>query len=102
MKHLIRLAALPVALLLLAPAVQAADAKKGEQLHNSQCISCHAARFGNNGSEIYTRANRRVTSLAGLQKQVTRCRDNLKVVWFDEDVDDVVAYLNATYYKFKE
>lgn len=102
MKHLNRLAALPLALLLLAPAAQAADAKRGEELHNNQCISCHAARFGNNGSDIYTRTNRRVTSLAGLKKQVTRCRDNLKVVWFDEDVDDVAAFLNKRYYKFKE
>ncbi|HEY0722034.1 MAG TPA: cytochrome c [Gammaproteobacteria bacterium] len=102
MKRLMRLAALPLVLLLLAPASQAADAKRGEQLHNSQCISCHATRFGNNGNDIYTRANRRVTSLAGLKKQVTRCRDNLSVTWFDEDVDDVVAYLNAHFYKFKE
>ncbi len=102
MKPLIRLAALPLALLLLAPAVQAADAKRGEELHNSQCISCHAARFGNNGSDIYTLANRRVTSLDGLKKQVTRCRDNLRVTWFDEEVDDVVVYLNKQFYKFKE
>lgn len=102
MKTMIRLAALPFALLLLAPASQAADAKRGEQLHNSQCVSCHAGRFGNNGNDIYTRDNRRVTSLAGLKKQVTRCRDNLKVVWFDEDVDDVTAYLNKQFYKFKE
>jgi mono/diheme cytochrome c family protein len=100
MKYLFRIAALPLLLAMFAPA-QAADIKKGEQLVNSQCISCHAARFGNNGSEIYTRPDRRVTSLAGLQKQVIRCRDNLKLTWFDEDVDDVVAFLNARYYKFK-
>lgn len=100
MKHLIRLTALPLLLAMFAPA-QAADIKKGELLVNSHCISCHAARFGNNGSEIYTRPDRRVTSLAGLQKQVIRCRDNLKLTWFDEDVDDVVAFLNARYYKFK-
>lgn len=102
MKNRLARAVLPLTLLLLAPHAQAADAKRGEQLHNSQCISCHASRFGNNGDDIYTRANRRVTSLAGLKKQVTRCRDNLKVVWFDEDVDDVVAFLNARHYKFKE
>jgi mono/diheme cytochrome c family protein len=100
MKHLIRTAALPLLLAIFAPA-QAADIKKGEQLVNTQCISCHAARFGSDGSEIYTRPDRRVTSLVGLQKQVIRCRDNLKLTWFDEDVDDVVAFLNTRYYKFK-
>lgn len=101
MKNVIRLAALPLALLLLIPAAQAADVKKGEQLINNHCISCHAASFGNNGSDIYTRPDRRVTSLAGLKKQVIRCRDNLKLTWFDEDVEDVVAFLNTRYYKFK-
>ena len=100
MKHLFRFAALPIMLAIFAPA-QAADIKKGEQLVNNQCISCHASRFGNNGSDIYTRPDRRVTSLAGLKKQVIRCRDNLGITWFDEDVDDVVAFLNARYYKFK-
>lgn len=101
MKYLVSLTALPLLLALWAPA-QAADIKKGEQLVNTQCISCHAARFGNNGSEIYTRPDRRVTSLVGLKKQVIRCRDNLGLTWFDEDVDDVVAYLNKQFYKFKE
>lgn len=100
MKHVFRFAALPLLFAMFAPA-HAADIKKGEQLVNTQCVSCHAARFGSNGSEIYTRPDHRVTSLTGLQKQVIRCRDNLKLTWFDEDVDDVVAFLNARYYKFK-
>ncbi len=101
MKHLLRLTALPLAILMFTPA-HAADIKKGEQLVKDNCISCHAAHFGNNGSDIYTRPNHRVTSLVGLKKQVIRCRDNLGLTWFDEDVDDVVAYLNTRYYKFKE
>ena len=79
---------------------QAADASRGATLHNEQCIACHAARFGDGGNEIYTRANRRVTSLPGLQKQVNRCKNNLQIVWFDEDVADVTAHLNATFYIF--
>jgi len=78
----------------------AADASRGATLHNEQCMGCHAARFGDGGNEIYTRKNRRVTSLAGLQKQVNRCKNNLQIVWFDEDVADVAAHLNATFYKF--
>lgn len=87
--------------LLLASTVQAANFQRGEQLHNNQCTACHAARFGNNGAEIYTRPNHRVQSFEGLQRQVNRCKNNLEITWFDEDVADVVEYLNQQYYKFK-
>jgi mono/diheme cytochrome c family protein len=33
---------------------QAADASRGAQLHGEQCVACHAARFYNNGNDIYT------------------------------------------------
>lgn len=79
---------------------EAADATRGATLHNEQCSACHAARFGNNGNDIYTRADHRVQSLSGLHQQVNRCKNNLQIVWFDEEVDDVVEYLNNTYYKF--
>ena len=78
-----------------------ADVDRGKKLHNEQCIACHAARFGNNGADIYTRDNRRIHDLKGLRQQVNRCKDNLSITWFDEDVNDVVEYLNATYYHFK-
>lgn len=87
--------------LIVVPPSQAADMQRGEQLHNSQCIACHASRFGNNGADIYTRADRRVQSLEGLKRQVDRCKNNLQIAWFDEDVADVVEYLNHQYYKFK-
>jgi cytochrome c553 len=91
-----------LALGLITSAAFAADATRGAQLHNEQCMSCHASRlgFGNGGNDIYTRENRRVSSLPGLQKQVNRCKNNLQIVWFDEDVADVVEHLNATFYKF--
>jgi mono/diheme cytochrome c family protein len=79
-----------------------ADIKRGEKLHNEQCIACHAARFGNNGADIYTRKNRRIHDMNGLRKQVNRCKNNLSITWFDDDVNDVVDYLNATYYHFKK
>ena len=85
---------------LFTSSAMSADATRGAQLHNEQCIACHAARFGNGGNDIYTRANRRVQNLPSLQKQVNRCKNNLQIVWFDEDVADVVAHLNTTIYKF--
>ena len=72
----------------------AAVADNGASLHQKHCTSCH-------DDSVYTRKDRRVTSLAGLKKQVQRCELSQGLKWFDEDVDDVVSYLNNTYYKFK-
>jgi hypothetical protein len=91
-----------LALCAIALPAQAANASRGEGLHNDQCIACHAARFSDNGAEIYTRKNRRVSNFEGLQRQVDRCKNNLQITWFDEDVADVVEYLNQTYYRFEQ
>ncbi len=74
------------------PAAIAAD--NGATLHQENCTSCH-------DDSVYTRKDRRVTSLDGLKKQVQRCELSQGLKWFDEDIDDVVAYLNSTYYKFR-
>jgi len=71
----------------------AADLFNGEELHSEKCTACH-------GSSIYTRANRRVQSLPALGTQVRFCKDNLGITWFDDEVDDVIGYLNENYYHF--
>lgn len=80
----------------------AADLKRGKQLLQENCIKCHADMMGGDGSKIYTRENRRIDSLAGLNKQVHRCKNSLGVSWPEDQIADVVAYLNKTYYKFKK
>ncbi len=72
----------------------AADIENGEELHFEDCTGCHQ-------EEVYTRQNRVVGSLERLGRQVRFCRDAVGAQWFDEDVDDVIAYLNATYYHFE-
>lgn len=98
MKQLI----VPALALAYAVPAGAADIRHGQALHETHCISCHAGLAGGDGSALYTRADRRVSSLPGLERQVRFCRDNLGLVWFDEDVEDVAAFLNARYYQFKE
>ena len=71
----------------------AADTGHGKSLVQQNCTTCH-------GDQVYTRDNRRVTTLAGLQKQVRRCELSLQLKWFDEDINDVTAYLNESFYKF--
>ena len=82
-----------LALALLASPAFAADIENGEDLHFTNCTGCH-------DESVYTRADRSVNSLDRLAKQVRFCKDNLELSWFDEDVDDVVEYLNENYYHF--
>ena len=74
---------------------QAADVEQGHQLIETHCLRCH-------GSEVYTRPDRRVTTLPGLHKQVKRCEQMLGLTWFDEDINNAATYLNKEFYKFKE
>ncbi len=82
---------LPVFLL---PA-EAADIENGDDLHFENCTGCHQ-------ESIYTREARNVDSKERLGLQVRFCKDTLELAWFDEDVGDVVAFLNQKYYHFPD
>jgi len=72
----------------------AADAEAGKALTAQHCNRCHDSR-------MYTRPDRRVKSLQELRTQVRRCELSLGLKWFDQDIDNVAAYLNDTYYQFQ-
>jgi cytochrome c553 len=82
--------------IVLQPAL--ADITAGEQLHQQNCVACHAQGFAEQGSAIYTRADRRIHSLAALHSQVNFCQNNLGLGWFEEEVQSVTDYLNQQYY----
>lgn len=77
----------------------AANPAHGKDLHDANCQSCHASLMGGDPDQIYTRSNRRVTSLNGLKNQVTRCKTTVGVSWPEDQVQDVVEYLNTSFYK---
>jgi cytochrome c553 len=81
-------------LLAMAGSVQGADSAAGKELVEQNCQSCH-------GSEVYTRADRKVQTQTGLRKQVQRCELALGLRWFDEQIDDAAAHLNESYYQLK-
>lgn len=93
--------------LLLAGTAQAAvpfaagNVAHGEALHAKDCAGCHAARFGGDGSAIYTRPDHKVRSASALAQRIAMCSANLGLKLFPEDETDIGAYLNQTYYKFK-
>ena len=80
----------------------AADIERGKSLHQDNCIECHVSIQGGDGSGIYTRPDRRIDSLPALRSQVNRCKNSMGVSWPEDQIDDVVAYLNSMYYKFPE
>ncbi len=91
----------PVALFLASSGVvSAADIAHGKTLHKEHCVACHTSLTNGKPDSLYTRADRRVTSLEGLKKQVRRCELSLGLRWFDDDIEDVTAFLNQDFYHF--
>ncbi len=57
--------------------------------------------MGGNPDLIYTRSDRRVSSIDGLKNQVTRCKTTVGVAWPEDQIDDVVEYLNTNFYQLQ-
>ena len=74
--------------------VQAGDVDHGKQLHEKNCMGCHS-------TEVYTRENRMVNNFPELKMRIRQCELANDLTWFDEDIDAVVNYLNAAFYKFE-
>jgi hypothetical protein len=72
----------------------AQDQGDAQSLYDQHCVACH-------GAEVYTREDRKVTSLPGLERQVQRCETALGLRWFDEDISEMTRFLNERYYHFK-
>lgn len=96
-----------ISLLLLATASQAApfaegDPSIGKTMVEANCISCHAAKYGGDGSAIYTREDRKVNSASALITQIRNCNTMLGLKWFEDEELHVASYLNKTYYKLDQ
>ena len=97
---MIRLAAL-LASLFLGAAAHAADPAEGKKLvAEHKCETCHHNKTLGDAKAIYLRKDRKVTSMEQLKAQVARCNNELNLKLFPDDEEHIVAYLNATYYKF--
>jgi hypothetical protein len=71
----------------------AADIFNGDELHSQSCTGCH-------DSAVYIRENRIAQTLPRLGTQVRFCKNNLGIAWFDDEVEDVIGFLNKNYYHF--
>lgn len=87
-----------------AQAVPFADgnAKHGKQLFaRYECSSCHQGKVGGDGSAIFTRPDRRVTSPSNLIEQMEQCSGAIGKKLTTPEKLDLAAHLNQTYYHFK-
>jgi mono/diheme cytochrome c family protein len=78
-----------------------ADPARGKTLADKSCVTCHSSNFGGDATRIYTRADHKVKSPAQLLKQVGVCSQAAKTDWSKQDIADVAAYLNQTFYRFQ-
>ena len=69
-----------------------ADRKRGELLYKNSCTKCHT-------SQAHIRTDRKAVNIGAIAYQVRRWVINNKLKWTQEEIDDVVHYLNVRYYK---
>jgi hypothetical protein len=91
---------LSILILLSAFLLQTAAAEDGAALHEENCIACHAAMTGGEGTVLYTRDDHAVKSSDALTKQVNRCQSSLGLGWSNAQINSVQQYLNQSFYKF--
>ena len=76
--------------------------KNGNDLHGTNCRSCHDSMFPNGkGDDIYDEDLRKIESSKALYSMVEFCATNNGLAWFEEEIIDVSKYLNQTFYNFK-
>lgn len=69
------------------------DPVRGEKTHET-CLQCH-------GTDVYVPPQRKIDSMPALRKEVERWGDYYNPAFSPQEIDDVVAYLNAQFYKFQ-
>jgi hypothetical protein len=69
-----------------------ADMQRGRLLYETHCIACHT-------TEAHWREKRIVRSWTDLLYQVSRWQKNAGQDWSSEEINDVGAFLNDTFYK---
>jgi mono/diheme cytochrome c family protein len=88
---------LGTALMLLMPSAYAAslpgDSAAGQRLYEANCVECH-------DSSVFTRKDRHVQSLDGLEQQVANCTHMAKKDFSAAETQDLLKYLNDQFYHF--
>ena len=82
-------------------AMAAADPGEGQKLvAEKNCETCHHNKTMGDAQAIYLRKDRKVHSMEQLKARVSLCNSELNLQLFPEDEENIVAYLDQTYYRF--
>jgi mono/diheme cytochrome c family protein len=71
----------------------AADTERGRGLYEESCTACHA-------QSVHARSKRVARDFDEVRAWVERWNGTLSLRWGDEEIEDVTAYLNATFYRY--
>ena len=78
-----------------------APADEGRKLvEEKKCETCHHNKTMGDAKAIYLRKDRKVNSMEQLKARVALCNSELNLQMFPDEEQQVVEYLNDTYYRF--
>ncbi len=77
------------------------DTSNAKKLHDASCVSCHVRMYGGDGSKMYTRDGRVLSTQLDVLQRVASCNAMVSAGWFPDEEGSVAAWLNRTYYHYK-
>lgn len=78
------------------------DVQAGKKLfEDNKCNRCHIGKVGGDGSGIFTRPDRIVNNPEQMVARMHVCSGIVGMTLTPQKEQDLGAYLNQTYYKFK-
>ena len=95
------LATLPLTLLAEEPWGKV-DLDSAKPLRDKSCVACHVPMYGGDGSKMYTRDGRLLSTKLDILQRVASCNAMVSSGWFPEEEGAVAAWLNQNYYHFKK
>jgi mono/diheme cytochrome c family protein len=76
------------------PTANALNFARGQELYNQQCQSCH--------EDLMHARNRKLKTLDALRGRIQDWASHTGNPWTREDVNDVLYYLNKSFYGFDQ
>lgn len=83
-----------ISVLGLSAETQAHNFARGQELYNQQCQSCH--------EDLLHARNRKPKTLKGLRSRIQDWSSHTGNSWSAEEIDDVLYYLNRSFYHFDQ
>ena len=78
----------------IASPAHAQNFARGQELYNQQCQSCH--------EDLMHARNRKLKTINGLRSRIQDWSSHSGNSWTAEEIDDVLYYLNKSFYHFDQ